>query len=330
VMREAYTGTSAGKLLSYADAVRRRFVPDPEAADIHRPGFLGTRVLDEAALTEIARYIDWSPFFHAWEMKGRYPTILEHPERGAAARELLDNGRRLLDEIIAGGALLARGAYGFFAVNSDGDDIVVYEDDGREREVARFHTLRQQQTKAAGKPNYALADFIAPVGSAPDYIGAFAVTAGLGADELARKYEDAHDDYDAIMVKVLADRLAEAFAEMLHERVRREWGHGDDTRLTGDDLIAERYRGIRPAPGYPACPDHTEKETIWKLLRVEAKTGISLTETFAMQPAASVSGLYFAHPASRYFAVGRIGRDQLDSYAQRKGIPVSEAERWLS
>jgi 5-methyltetrahydrofolate--homocysteine methyltransferase len=330
VMREAYAGKSTAKLLSYADAVRKRFESDPGAADIHRPEFLGTRVLDEVSLGEIARYIDWSPFFHAWEMKGRYPAILEHPERGAAARELFDNGQALLEEIIAGGALLARGAYGFFAANSEGDDLVVYEDDAREREVARFYTLRQQQTKAAGRPNYALADFISAVGSAPDYIGAFAVSAGVGADELAKKYEDAHDDYHAIMVKALADRLAEAFAEMLHERVRREWGYGGEEHASNEDLIAERYRGIRPAPGYPASPDHTEKATIWKLLRVEAKTGIGLTETYAMHPAASVSGLYFAHPASRYFAAGKIGRDQVESYAERKGIPVAEAERWLS
>ena len=330
-IRDAYQGKTASALVPYADAVGMGFTATPESADVHRPDALGPRALGEVPLGEIVPYIDWSPFFHAWEMKGKYPAILDHPERGEAARELFDNGRGLLDEIVGGGLLKARGVYGLFAAGRDGDDVVVYRDEARAKEIARLHTLRQQVRKKAGEPLYALADFVLPVDSGiGDYVGAFAVTAGIGADEHARRFEDEHDDYRAILVKVLADRLAEAFAEYLHERVRREWGYGRDENLSPQDLIDERYRGIRPAPGYPACPDHTEKATLWKLLDVEGATGIALTETFAMNPAASVSGLYFAHPDARYFAVARIGRDQVESYAKRKGMTITEVERWLA
>ncbi|MFA9409630.1 MAG: methionine synthase [Deltaproteobacteria bacterium] len=297
--------------------------------DVPTPAFQGRRVIDDVSLEEIARYIDWTFFFSAWELKGKFPKILEHEHHGAAARELYDHGRALLDRIISEKLLTPRGVYGFWPANRDGDDIVVWGDEARSREKVRFHMLRQQATKPNEQPYFCLSDFVAPASSGlRDHIGAFAVTTGLGVDELARHFEQDHDDYNAIMVKSLADRLAEAFAELMHERARREWGYEPEDGLSNEELIAEKYHGIRPAFGYPACPDHTEKGTLWDLLGAN-EVGISLTEHFAMNPASSVSGIYLGHPKSRYFAVGPIDRDQVEDYARRKKMTVADAERWL-
>ena len=299
------------------------------SGQVPAPEFEGRRIVDDASLEEISHYIDWTFFFSAWELKGKFPKILEHEVHGAAARELYDHGRALLDRIISEKLLTPRGVYGFWPANRDGDDIVVWADDERIQENLRFHMLRQQGVKANEQPYYCLSDFVAPRSTGlDDHIGAFAVTTGIGADELARKFEKDHDDYNAIMVKALADRLAEAFAELLHERARREWGYEPKEGFPKEDLIAEKYRGIRPAFGYPACPDHTEKATLWKLLKAD-EVGISLTEHFAMSPAASVSGIYLGHPQARYFAVGPIDRDQVEDYARRKNMTVAEVERWL-
>ncbi|MBX3188709.1 MAG: methionine synthase [Labilithrix sp.] len=299
------------------------------------PPFLGVREID-GDLREIAEYIDWTFFFTAWELRGRFPQILEHPQQGKAARDLYDAGKALLDRIIREKLLTAKGTYGFFAAASEGEDIVVYADASRSRELTRFPMLRQQQAKGApaasasddepSGPHLCLADFVGPKG-AHDHVGAFAVTAGLGAEALAESFKKDLDDYSAIIVKALADRLAEAFAEMLHERVRRAW-YAPDEKLSGDDLVAERYRGIRPALGYPACPDHTLKGRLFSLVDAEAR-GMQLTESFAMTPAASVSGLYIAHPEARYFNLGKIGRDQVEDYAKRLGASVESVERWL-
>jgi 5-methyltetrahydrofolate--homocysteine methyltransferase len=327
----AFAEGDALPLLSYAEARRKRLALAWSEAEVAVPAFLGTRLLAEFPVDEIVPYVDWSPFFHAWQLRGSYPRIFDHPEQGPVARELFDSGLELLKRILDGRRLHAFGVHGFFPAGSDGDDIVVFADEARDREIARFHTLRQQRPRPEGEPMLALADFVAPVESGVrDYIGAFAVTAGLGLDALVRELEAAHDDYDAIMAKALADRLAEGFAELLHERVRRDWGYGRTEDLSKEDLLKERYRGIRPAPGYPACPDHTEKAAVFALLDAARVAGIQLTETFAMRPAASVCGLYFSHPESRYFSVGRIGRDQLESYARRKGTSVDDAARWLA
>ncbi|UCE85133.1 MAG: methionine synthase, partial [Deltaproteobacteria bacterium] len=328
-IRGAYAGRSERPLLSYREAFERRLRVEWRAEDIARPRELGRRTPD-VALAEIAEYIDWTFFFTAWELKGRFPKILDHPKYGAAARELYANGRELLDRIVREGLLTPKCVIGFWPAQSDGDDIVLYTDEGRGRELTRFSMLRQQATAAEGKPTRSLADFIAPLDSGhPDWLGAFAVTAGIGAAELAAAFERDHDDYHAIMVKALADRLAEAFAELLHLRARRDWGYGADETLSLGELIAERYRGIRPAFGYPACPDHTLKRTLFDLLDAPS-VGITLTETCAMSPAASVSGLYFAHPQARYFTVGRVGRDQVEDYARRRGMEVADVERWLA
>jgi 5-methyltetrahydrofolate--homocysteine methyltransferase len=291
------------------------------------PAFTGRR---EVALPVpvLIPYIDWTFFFGAWELKGQYPTIFEHPEYGGEARSLYDHAQAMLARVAADGGLSCRGVYGFWPANADGDDIVCYADAARTRVTARFPMLRQQERKADTKPNRSLADFVAPTGAGPDHVGAFAVTC-IGAEELAQQYQKKLDDYDAIMIKLLADRLAEAAAEYLHAQARREWGYGCDEQWSPEDLVRERYRGIRPAFGYPACPDHTEKRTLFRLLDAEA-IGVSLTESFAMWPAASVSGLYFAHPDAAYFMVGRIGEDQLADYAKRKGMSRDEAERWLA
>jgi 5-methyltetrahydrofolate--homocysteine methyltransferase len=329
-IREQFTSRMAAELLSYEEARRRKLRTEWNQDQISIPEFTGRRVLSDYPLAELVPYIDWSPFFHAWEIRGRYPDLLNDPARGPAARELLLNAQELLRRIIDLRLLKARAVYGFYPANSDGDDIVLYTDGSRRVELTRFHTLRQQK-ESKGKPQVALADFVAPTESGLlDYVGAFAVTAGHGAQELAEKFEKDHDQYNSIMAKALADRLAEAFAEYLHKRVRAEWGYGKDERLTKEDLIAEKYRGIRPAPGYPACPDHTEKPPLFELLDVEEATGITLTESFAMWPAASVCGLYFAHRESHYFAVSTIGRDQVESYAKRKQMTVAEVERWLA
>jgi 5-methyltetrahydrofolate--homocysteine methyltransferase len=288
-------------------------------------------VLADFPLAELAPFIDWSPFFHTWEIRGRYPDLLQDPTRGPAARELFANAQELLKEIVDKQLLKASGVYGFFPANSDGDDIVVYADPSRAGILTRFHTLRQQKVNSSGKPHLALADYIAPRESGRvDYIGAFAVTAGRGCQELAERFEKDNDQYNSIMVKALADRLAEAFAECLHKRVRVEWGYGKNEALSNEEMIAEKYRGIRPAPGYPAQPDHTEKPLLFDLLKVDEATGITLTESYAMYPAAAVCGLYFAHAGARYFAVSSIGKDQVESYAVRKNMKVEEIERWLS
>jgi 5-methyltetrahydrofolate--homocysteine methyltransferase len=293
------------------------------------PAFTGLRTLESLPLETLVPYIDWTFFFSAWELKGKFPKILEHPEHGEAARELYENGRELLDRIVRDKLLTASGVYGFWPANADGDDIVLYTDEDRAHELVRFPTLRQQGIKPDGRPNFALADFVAPRESGvADYLGAFAVTAGLGIDDLVRGFEKDHDDYSAILTKALADRLAEAFAEYLHACARRDWGYSGDESLSNDDLIGERYRGIRPAFGYPACPDHTRKGPLFELLRA-TELGISLTESFAMLPAASVSGIYLSHPEARYFNVGAIDRDQLQDYATRAGLTSDEAERWL-
>jgi 5-methyltetrahydrofolate--homocysteine methyltransferase len=328
--RDKYAGRTVRPLLTYEQACANRLQFDWDEHVTATPWFIGRRYLDDVPLAEIAKYIDWTFFFSAWELKGRYPGILSHPKYGPAARELFEHAQALLGRIVQEKLLTARGVYAFWPALSDGDDIVVFADESRRRELARLPMLRQQEVIADGRPNRSLADFIAPRGSGvPDYLGMFAVTAGIGADELARQFEADHDDYHAIMVKALADRLAEAFAEYLHGQARKDWGYGRDEQLTSDELIAEKYRGIRPAYGYPACPDHSEKFTLFELLDAP-RQGITLTDHGAMLPAASVSGLYFSHPEARYFNVGRIGRDQLDSYATRKRMSVEEAERWLA
>ena len=302
---------------------------DWKPEDAPTPAFLGRRVVDDIDLEEIARYIDWTFFFSAWELKGKFPKIFEHERHGEAARELYAHGQELLGRIISEKLLTPRGVYGFWPANRDGDDIVIWNDETRTEEKLRFHMLRQQSVKPNEQPYFCLSDFVAPIGAdVEDHIGAFAVTTGIGADELARQFEQEHDDYNAIMVKALADRLAEAFAELLHERARREWGYEPREGFSNEELIAEKYCGIRPAFGYPACPDHTEKKTLWALLGAD-EIGISLTEHFAMRPGASVSGIYLGHPKSRYFAVGPIDREQVEDYAGRKGMSVPEAERWL-
>jgi 5-methyltetrahydrofolate--homocysteine methyltransferase len=327
-LRLIHSKRQGKELLSYEEACANR--PELEFTDPRPPvpSFTGRRSV-EVSLEDLRPYIDWTFFFTAWELKGRFPKILESPTYGEAARELYANGQQLLDEIIRNGWIEASGVYGFWPANAVGDDIVVYAHDGRDRELTRFPMLRQQEVKEDDRPNYSLADFIAPAGNeVRDYLGAFAVTAGLGATELAARYEREHDDYRAIMVRALADRLAEAFAEYLHQRARRDWGYGRDESLSNEELIQESYRGIRPAFGYPACPDHSEKRKLFELLEARAH-GLELTSSGAMLPAASVSGLYFSHPNARYFNVGRIGRDQVASYALRKGWERVEAERWL-
>ena len=318
-------------LVPYDFACQHRWTTDWATAPIETPEFLGTRTLDSVPLEELVPYIDWSPFFMAWELKGKYPAIFEDPTVGDEAKRLFADATRMLDEIVRDRSLTARGVYGFFPANSDGDDIVLYTDDSRTKEFGRVHTLRQQWERKGQETFHALADFVAPVESGrKDYVGAFACTAGHGCDELCRRYDREHDDYSSIMAKALADRLAEAFAEWLHQKARCEWGYGRDENLGKEDLIEERYRGIRPAPGYPACPDHTEKQSLFAWLDAEKTAGMTLTESCAMLPAASVSGLYFAHPESRYFAVDRITREQVESYAARKGMPVADVERWLA
>jgi 5-methyltetrahydrofolate--homocysteine methyltransferase len=319
------------KLVPYVTACQKRWTTDWATAPIDVPEFLGVRTLDPIPLGELIPFIDWSPFFMSWELKGKHPAILDDATVGEEARKLHRDALAMLDTIVRDEALVAKGVYGFFAASSTGDDIILFSDDARAAEIGRVHTLRQQWERKGQEAYHALADFVAPVESGRrDYIGAFACTAGHGCDELCRKYDRDHDDYSSIMAKAIADRLAEACAEWLHARVRREWGYGRNENLTTDDLIEEKYRGIRPAPGYPACPDHTEKRSLFGLLDAERSAGMTLTESFAMLPAASVSGLYFAHPDSRYFAVDRITREQVEAYAARKGMPVAEVERWLA
>jgi 5-methyltetrahydrofolate--homocysteine methyltransferase len=305
----------------------------PDCDHLHGRVTSFTRVFDDYPLEELRRYIDWQPFFNAWEMRGRFPDILHNPATGEAARRLYEDAQEMLDRVVEERWLRARGVFGLFPANRvGGEDIEVYTDESRTAVRTTLHQLRQQTEGRDGSPRKSLADFVAPKETGlRDHVGAFAVTAGLGSAERVAAFKAANDDYSAIMLEALADRLAEAFAERLHERVRREfWGYAADEHLDNDALIAEKYRGIRPAPGYPACPEHTEKRTIWELLDVEATTGITLTESMAMWPGAAVSGLYFAHPQARYFVLGRLGRDQVEDYARRKGWTLAEAERWLS
>jgi 5-methyltetrahydrofolate--homocysteine methyltransferase len=331
VIREQFENRIATQLLTYEEATRDKLRTEWDEQHIATPEFIGRRVLKEFPLSELAPFIDWSPFFHTWEMRGRYPDLLNDPTRGPAARELFANAQELLKEIVDNKLFTAHAVYGFFPAYGDGDDIVLFDDVARKRQVTRLHTLRQQKDNQRGKLQLALADYIAPRESGHvDYIGAFAVTTGHGCQDLAERFEKDHDQYNSIMAKALADRLAEAFAEYLHKRARAEWGYGKDEKLSIEDLIDEKYRGIRPAPGYPAQPDHTEKPLIFDLLQVGEATGITLTESFAMYPAASICGLYFAHPESQYFAVSAIGKDQVESYAARKGMKVAEVERWLA
>ena len=320
---------SGQKLLSIHEArknaARFDWTDDPE-----KPEFLGVKVFDDFPLKDLEDFIDWSPFFHAWELRGRYPKIFEDPVVGVEARKLFADAQVLLKSILGGKRIRARGVMAFFPAQSEGDDILLYEDERRKKIKARIHCLRQQASRTDGQPNRCLSDFVAPLSSGKrDYLGAFAVTTGHGVEEWARELEKGHDDYQAILLKALADRLAEAFAEKMHQLARQAWGFGKKEKLNPEDLIAEKYRGIRPAAGYPACPDHTEKRGLMALLGAEKHAGISLTENCAMAPASSVSGLYFGHPEARYFAVGSIQRDQVEDYAKRKEYSVAEVEKWL-
>ena len=317
-------------MVSLEEARRRRTPIVWREEDLAKPEFTGVRVLEDFSLATLREFIDWTPFFHTWGMKGIYPRIMEGEGQGAEAKKIFVDAQVLLDKIIAEKLITARGVYGFFPANAFGDDVELYTDETRGELVERFHFLRQQANREGSEPCRSLSDFIAPTETGlRDYMGAFAVTAGVGVKELCDRFRAENDDYNAIMTEALADRLAEAFAECLHKLVRDEWGYGLSEGLTPAELIQEKYRGIRPAPGYPACPDHTEKGTIWRLLDVEAATGMKLTESFAMWPGSSVSGLYFAHPESRYFSLGKIDRDQVADYAGRKGMSVAQVERWL-
>jgi 5-methyltetrahydrofolate--homocysteine methyltransferase len=296
-----------------------------------KPSFIGTRVFENYDLAEIARYIDWTPFFQTWELKGRYPAILDDDKQGEAARQLFDDAQAMLKKIIAEKWFNPKAVVGLWPAGAVGDDIRVFADERRSEELATFYTLRQQLSKRDGRPNVALSDFIAPVDSAvKDYMGAFVVTAGIEEIAIAERFERANDDYSSILVKALADRFAEAFAELMHERVRKEfWPYAPDENLAPEELIGEPYRGIRPAPGYPAQPDHTEKATLFRILDAEAKINVRLTESFAMWPGSSVSGIYIGHPESYYFGVAKVERDQVEDYSVRKQMPVEQVERWL-
>jgi 5-methyltetrahydrofolate--homocysteine methyltransferase len=317
------------KFISIEEARKNKFAIDWDKSEISKPSFIGNKVFDNYSLSEIAEYIDWTPFFISWEMKGSYPKILKDPTRGEEARKLFDDAQNMLKKIIVEKWLTAKAVIGIYPANATEDDIEVYESESRDKVKTTFHTIRQQTKKPAGQFNTALSDFIAPKGKA-DYIGSFALTTGIGIDVHVAKFEKEHDDYSAIMLKALADRLAEAFAELMHKKVRTElWAYAKDEKLSTDDLIKEEYAGIRPAPGYPAQPDHTEKPIIWKLLDVEKNTGMILTESMAMVPTAAVSGLYFANAQSHYFGIGRIAKDQVEDYAKRKGMSLDKTERWL-
>ena len=361
-LREQYAARRVEKkMLSLAEARKRRTMLHWKAEDVSQPEFTGVRVLNNYPLEELVPYIDWTPFFHTWELHGRFPAILDDAVVGEAARKVYEEARTLLEQIVNGKLLTARAVYGLFPANSVGDDVELYTDESRSEVLTRFHFLRQQMDKeATGEEekkrrreeekkedsslipppsslapsstlNLCLADYVAPKETGlADHFGGFAVTAGIGVDEIKARFRAEHDDYNAIMADALADRLAEAFAERLHKIVRDEWGYGRHENLSQEDIVKERYRGVRPAPGYPACPDHTEKRTLFDLMAVEDKTGICLTESFAMHPASSVSGFYIQHPASRYFPVGKIEKDQVENYAKRKGMEIMTVERWLA
>jgi 5-methyltetrahydrofolate--homocysteine methyltransferase len=333
--RERYEQSQrkSARLLPFEEVVDQAPTFDWTSADIPAPAKTGLQVIDSISVEELVPFIDWSPFFWAWELKGVYPKILTHEKYGEEATKLFEDGQRILKELMADKRIQPKAVYGLWPANSRGHTVELYSDAERSEVVTRFHFLRQQKEKqAAGEARYfSCSDFVAPATSGRlDTMGAFAVTCGQEVDELAHEYEARHDDYTAILIKAIGDRLAEAFAEYLHKQVRDQWGFGQDENLSNEDLIKERYRGIRPAAGYPATPDHTEKRILFDLLQAEKNAGISLTENFAMNPAGSVSGLYFAHPEAKYFHVGRIGRDQLEAYAELKGMPVTEMERWLA
>ena len=318
------------QVVSLENARTRRTPIEWRAEDLPGPAFSGVRVLKNFPLATLRDFIDWTPFFHTWGLKGVYPRILEHEEQGAQARQIFTEANALLDVLVEKNSITAHGVYGFFAANAVGDDVELYTDATRENLLERFHFLRQQSDREGSEPCRSLADFIAPKETGlSDHIGAFAVTSGIGLKELCDRFRAEHDDYNAIMAEAIADRLAEAFAECLHKRVRDEWGYGCEEGLSNADLIQEKYRGIRPAAGYPACPDHTEKGPLWRLLDVQTNTGMLITESFAMWPGSSVSGLYFAHPESRYFSLGKVDRDQVADYGERKAMSVAEVERWL-
>ena len=320
------------KYIDYQLAKTNKFKIDFQEYKPKKPNFLGVKVIDQIPLEELVPFIDWSPFFNSWGLHGRYPDIFDYDKTGSQARELYSDAMKMLKKIVSDKSLKAKAIYGLFPANSNGDDIEVYKDDSRKKILAKFITLRQQLQKREGEPNYSISDFIAPKDSkANDYIGCFCVTTGFGADELSKQYEVEIDDYNSIMVKALADRFAEAFAEYLHRQIRIDkWGYSPDEKLDNSELISESYTGIRPAPGYPACPDHLEKDTIWKLLNVEEFIGVKLTESRAMWPASSVSGYYFSNPKSKYFGLGNINQDQLKDYSKRKGIDLEKARKWLS
>ncbi len=320
------------KRLKLADARANAVPVDFASTPPTKPSFIGIKTFHAYDLAELAEYIDWTPFFQTWELAGRFPAILDDAKVGEVARSLYDDARKMLNRIIKEKWFTAQATIGFWPANAAGDDILVYADETRTKPIATLHTLRQQLEKREGRFNAALSDFIAPVSSGvKDYIGGFVVTAGIGEDAVADRFKKANDDYSSILCKALADRLAEAFAERMHARVRREfWGYAPDEKLSVEDIILEKYRGIRPAPGYPAQPDHTEKATLFRLLDAENTAGVKLTESFAMWPGSSVSGLYFSHPESFYFGVGKIERDQVEDYAARKGFGIEETERWLA
>jgi 5-methyltetrahydrofolate--homocysteine methyltransferase len=333
-LRENYLKRKSVKnFITLSEARANSLKTDWENVEINKPKKEGITSLKDFPLEELRKYIDWTPFFSTWELKGRYPAILKDEKFGSEAKKLFDDANKLLDEITSSNSLTANGVFGIFTANTVGyDDIEIYSDENQDGVLIILHTLRQQMKKTDGQPNFALADFIAPKQSnITDYIGAFAVTAGIGLKELAHKYEKDNDDYNAILVKALADRLAEAFVEFLHKKVRKDyWGYAEEENFSNEDLVKERYVGIRPAPGYPSQPDHSEKQLIFNLLDVENNTGISLTENLAMYPAASVCGLYFANHAAKYFNVGKITKDQVLDYHRRKGMSVDEIEKWLS
>ena len=331
--REKFLNKKTNKrYISYQQAKTNKFKIDFKEYKPVKPNFLGVKVIDEIPLEDLVPYIDWSPFFNSWGLHGRYPDIFDYDKTGSQAKELYSDAMKMLKKIVSNKSLKAKAIYGLFPANSNGDDIEVYEDDSRKKILAKFITLRQQLQKREGEPNYSISDFIAPKDSKVcDYIGCFCVTTGYGADELSKQYEDEIDDYNSIMVKALADRFAEAFAEYLHRQIRIDkWGYTPEEKLDNSELISESYTGIRPAPGYPACPDHLEKDTIWKLLNVEKSIGVKLTESRAMWPASSVSGYYFSNPQSKYFGLGNINEDQLKDYSQRRGVDLEKAKKWLS
>jgi len=330
--REAHLSKRSDKRYkTISEAREQKFRIDLNGSIPPGPKFLGTKVFEDFPLEKLIPYIDWTPFFHTWELRGSYPKILEDKIVGVEAKKLFNDAQALLKKIVDEKLLTAKGVIGFWPANAVGDDIELYTDESHTTVLTTIHTLRQQAEKAKDEPYYALSDFVAPKDTGiPDYWGGFAVTTGIGCDELVAGFEKNYDDYNSIMSKALADRLAEAFAEKMHELVRRDyWGYAKDESLSNEDLIQEKYVGIRPAPGYPACPEHTEKRTLFDLLDAEKAVGIKLTENCAMYPTAAVSGFYFAHPQSRYFGLGKIGKDQVEDYAKRKNMPLEEAERWL-